>query len=211
MIEQYTTGVLLAYGVFMIGIFTPGPNILAIVGTSMSTGRTEGKSLAFGIATGSLAWGSLTLFGLTALITLYASVMTALKIAGAFYLLWLAFKAFRSALSTKDLKLKTIVVKGGSWSYYRRGVIIQMTNAKAALVWIAIMSLAMDGQAPIWVGGMVVLGTAIISFAGHWAYAVAFSTAPVVAAYGRTRRWVEGALGAYFCFASYKLITYKSS
>jgi threonine/homoserine/homoserine lactone efflux protein len=192
MIEQYTTGVLLAYGVFMIGIFTPGPNILAIVGTSMSTGRTEGKSLAFGIATGSLAWGSLTLFGLTAL-------------------LWLAFKAFRSALSTKDLKLKTIVVKGGSWSYYRRGVIIQMTNAKAALVWIAIMSLAMDGQAPIWVGGMVVLGTAIVSFAGHWAYAVAFSTAPVVAAYGRTRRWVEGALGAYFCFASYKLITYRSS
>ena len=33
MLEPHLTGILLAYGVLMIGMFTPGPNILAVIGT----------------------------------------------------------------------------------------------------------------------------------------------------------------------------------
>ncbi len=207
--EPYLAGVLLAYGVFMIGMFTPGPNILAVIGTSMSVGRTEGKALALGIATGTFCWAMLTALGLTALVSAYASLMIVLKVVGAGYLLWLAYKAFKSALTVKDLDVKAVRVAGGNSAYYKRGLVIQMTNAKAALVWIAIMSLAMDGQAPIWVAGIVVAGTSIISAVGHVIYAVAFSTAPVVAVYSKARRWIEGALGLYFCFASYKLVSYR--
>ncbi len=71
------------------------------------------------------------------------------------------------------------------------------------------MSLEMDGQAPIWVAALVVVGTSIISAVGHVTYAVAFSTSPVVAVYAKARRWIEGVLGVYFCFASYKLVTYR--
>ena len=63
MFDPYLTGILLAYGVFMIGMFTPGPNILAVIGTSMSVGRLEGKALALGVATGTLCWSMLTLVG----------------------------------------------------------------------------------------------------------------------------------------------------
>ena len=135
--------------------------------------------------------------------------MIVLKFVGAGYLLWLASKAFKSAITVKDLKVRPVRVKGGPMAFYRRGLLIQMTNAKAALVWIAIMSLAMVGQAPIWVAAFVVVGTSIISVVGHVLYAVAFSTSPVVAVYAKTRRWIEGILGVYFCFASYKLATFK--
>lgn len=67
------------------------------------------------------------------------------------------------------------------------------------------MSLAMNGQAPIWVAALVVVGTSIISGIGHVLYAVAFSKPPVVAAYSNARRWIEGVTGVYFCFASYKI------
>lgn len=209
LIDPYLTGVLLAYGVFMIGMLTPGPNILAVIGTSMSIGRVEGKALALGVATGTFFWSMFSALGLTALVPAYASVMIVLKVIGAAYLLWLAFKAFKSALTVKDLEVQPVHLSGGPWAFYRRGLLIQMTNAKAALVWIAIMSLAMDGHAPIWVAALVVVGTSIISAMGHVIYAVAFSTSPVVAAYAKFRRWIEGVLGVYFCFASYKLVTYR--
>lgn len=208
--DPYITGILLAYGVFMLGMFTPGPNILAVIGTSMSVGRTEGKALALGIATGTFCWSMLTAMGLAALVSTYASLMIVLKTVGAGYLLWLAYKAFKSALTVKDLDLRAVRLKGGRLAFYKRGLVIQMTNAKAALVWIAIMSLATDGQAPIWVAALVVVGTSIISAIGHVVYAVAFSTSPVVAVYAKARRWIEGILGVYFCFASYKLATYRS-
>ena len=210
MIDPFLTGILLAYGVFMIGMFTPGPNILAVKGTSMSVGRSEGKALALGVATGTFCWSMLTALGLTALVSAYASIMVFLKIVGAAYLLWLAYKAFKSAMTVKELDVRPVRLDGGPMAFYRRGLLIQMTNAKAALVWIAIMSLAMDGQAPIWVAAFVVVGTSIISAVGHVIYAMAFSTAPVVAAYAKARRWIEGVLGIYFCFASYKLATYRS-
>ena len=210
MIDPYLTGILLAYGVFMIGMFTPGPNILAVIGTSMSVGRSEGKALALGVATGTFCWSMRTALGLTALVSTYASIMIFLKIVGAVYLLWLAFKAFKSAMTVKELDVRPVRLDGGPVAFYRRGLLIQMTNAKAALVWIAIMSLAMDGQAPIWVAALVVVGTSIISTVGHVIYAVAFSTSPVVAAYAKARRWLEGVLGVYFCFASYELATYRA-
>ncbi len=209
MIDPYLTGLLLAYGVFMIGMFTPGPNILAVIGTSMSVGRCEGKALALGVATGTFCWSMLAALGLTALVSAYASILVLLKIVGAAYLLWLAYKAFKSAMTVKELDVQAVRVDGGPVAFYWRGLLIQMTNAKAALVWIAIMSLAMDGQAPIWVAALVVVGTSIISAVGHVMYAVAFSTSPVVAAYAQARRWIEAGLGVYFCFAGYKLATYR--
>lgn len=206
----YATGILMAYGAFILGIFSPGPNILSIIGTSMGVGRESGKALALGIASGSFLWGSLTWIGLTAVLTLYASVIVVIKVVGAAYLLWLALRAFRSAATSNEFLARRIDVTGGSWAYYRRGLIIQMTNPKAALTWIAIMSLAVNPGAPLWVGGSIVAGTTVVSLIGHRTYAILFSSAPVVAAYRRIRRGIEAGFGAFFCFASYKLLTSKT-
>lgn len=194
----------------MLGIFSPGPNILSIIGTSMAVGRNQGKALALGIASGSFLWGLLAWFGLASILALYASVMIVIKISGAAYLLWLAYKAFRSAATSVQMKVGQLALSGGSLAYYRRGLLIQMTNPKAVLTWIAIMSLAVDPNAPLWVGGAIVAGTSIISIVGHLTYAIAFSSAPMVATYQRLRRWIEAGLGTFFCFASYKLLTSKS-
>ena len=169
MLDQYIAGIIVAFGVFVMGMFSPGPNIMSIIGTSMAVGRPSGKALALGIASGSFIWGTLTLFGLTALLTAYADLLTLIKIAGACYLLFLAYKAFSSALKGKDMHAKGVRVDGGFWCYYRRGLLIQMTNPKAAFTWLAILSLALDQTAPLWVGGIVVAGTGIISMLGHLA------------------------------------------
>jgi amino acid exporter len=82
-----------------------------------------------------------------------------------------------------------------------------MTNPKAALAWIAIISLGLRENAPIWVAFSIVLGTSILSVIIHCVYAVAFSTAVMVRLYAKARRWIQGVLGAFFTFAGIRLLT----
>ena len=105
----YLPGILLSYSAFLLAIASPGPNVMAIVGTSMAVGRRQGMSLAMGVAIGSLTWGLLTVIGLSALLTQFAYGLIALKIFGGFYLLWLSYKAFKSARANADLKAKEII------------------------------------------------------------------------------------------------------
>ena len=72
------------------------------------------------------------------------------------------------------------------------------------------MSLGVEGNAPWWVSVAIVLGTTVLSTVGHLIYAVAFSARGVVAAYQRARRWIEFALGAFFCFAGIRLLTSRT-
>lgn len=204
----YLPGIGLAYTVFLVGMASPGPNILAVIGTSMAAGRREGMALALGVALGSFLWAVLSLVGLTAVLTVYAQALTALKIAGGLYLLWLAYKAFRSAASRHDLDARAIAGSHRSlWGYGFRGLAIQMTNPKAALTWIAIISLGTQDQAPISVGVAIVLGTFFLSTVLHLAYALLFSTQRMVRLYGRARRGIQAGLGVVFGFAGLRLLS----
>lgn len=163
-----------------------------------------------GISAGSFLWASMTAVGLTALISAYASVLTTVKIVGGVYLLWLAFKAFRSAASTKPIMDPAGLEAGSLRTYFLRGLTVQMTNPKVALTWIAIMSLGLAHSAPSSTALVIVVGTTILSVVGHIAYAVAFSTKRVVTAYDRARRWIDAVLGVFFTFAGIKLLTSRT-
>jgi amino acid exporter len=85
-----------------------------------------------------------------------------------------------------------------------------MTNPKAALAWIAIISLGLQEGAPLWVGAAIVIGTFVMSIAIHVLYSVAFSTPVMVRLYGKSRRVIQGVLGTFFAFASLHLLTSRS-
>src|SRR5690242_8727464 len=88
-LSVYLHGIALAYSVALVGLMSPGPNILSVIGTSMGAGRRDGAMLALGVGLGAFGWGLLTLAGLSTLIRAYAAVVTTIKIAGGVYLLWL--------------------------------------------------------------------------------------------------------------------------
>lgn len=209
--SHFLPGILLAYSAFLLAIASPGPNILAVIGTSMSVNRASGMALAMGVATGSFSWAILTVFGLSAILATYASALFVIKIFGGLYLLWLAYKSFKSAASAHDIEAKELA--GGRRSalgYFKRGYIIQMTNPKAALAWIAIISLGLSEGAPLWVGAAIVIGTYVMSVVIHLLYAVAFSTPVMMRVYGKARRGIQGVLGAFFALAGLRLLTSRT-
>lgn len=200
------SSLLLALGILIAGFVSIGPNILTIIGTSMEQGRKDGVRLAAGVGLGSGIWATLTVAGLTTLVAAYAGFVTALKVFGAAYLAWLAYKAFRSAATADDnTGLKAVSGR----NLFLHGLTIQMTNPKAALHWIAIVGLGLGTDAPVWLGLALIVSATVISVVGHVLYAVTFSTRPVIEFYRRFRRWIEGGLGTFFSFAAYKVATFE--
>lgn len=202
---SYLSGMLVAFGAFSLAVVSPGPNMIAVIGASMGAGRRSGLSLALGISAGSLCWGVLSIAGLTSLMNTYASAVIYIKLLGALYLLWLAVKSFKSAMTASEFPAPLPGEKRRDTEYFWRGVIVQMTNPKAALTWLAILAVAVDVHTPYWVGTSLVLTVVVVSLLAYIGYALVFSSARVVALYRRLRRGIEASLGVFFCLASYKL------
>jgi len=198
----------LVYGTYLIATASPGPSNMAIMGTAMRDGRRPALALAAGVVTGSLFWAILAATGVSAVLTAYAQALVVLKIAGGLYLLYLAFRAGRSAMRPGTDAVKNSAERGALRyrTLYRQGVLMHIGNPKAIMSWIAIISLgvrqdAPAGGLPAIVGGCVLLG--IMVFGG---YAIVFSTASMIALYARLRRWIEGVLSAVFAAAGLKLL-----
>lgn len=209
---QYMPGIFLALGACGLGLMCPGPNVLAVMGTAMSVGRRQGLALAAGVSAGSALWALATATGLSSLLAAYAGALVVIKIVGGVYLLWLAFKAFRSAAAAHDIETRLTAdgAARGPSVLFLRGLTVQLTNPKAALTWIAIMSLGFTPGAPLWVAGAIVVGASALSLLAHSLYALAFSTASMVRVYSRAWRWIQGALGLFFTYAGIRLLMVRT-
>jgi threonine/homoserine/homoserine lactone efflux protein len=205
--HHYLSYLVVAWMAYFIAVISPGPATLALIGTSMNHGRKAGIALAMGILTGSFIWSSLTALGLAALLTAYASMLTVLKIAGGLYLLWLAYKAFRSAMKGDDAHL--MAISGADLSarkLYLKGLGIHLTNPKAILAWISLLSLGLPPGAPPSVIGIYIAGCLTIGFLSFNGIALIFSLGPVLRGYRKARRYIEATMGAFFAFAGVKML-----
>ncbi|HEV7371175.1 LysE family translocator [Arenibaculum sp.] len=205
-VPDYWSGILIAYLTFIVATVSPGPALLATMGTAMGAGRRAGAALGMGVVCGSFTWGVLAALGLSAVLASYAGALEVIRILGCLYLLFLAWKAFRSA-ATRDVP--PAGAQGGArrspLGYFLRGWGIHLTNPKAILAWIAIISLGLKPGAPPWVAAAIVGGTMVFAVCFYTLAAVAFSTPAMVRFYGRARRWIDGFLGVFYTFAAFRL------
>ncbi|RAS25861.1 LysE family translocator [Paraburkholderia bryophila] len=202
--------VLIAYGAYFVGTASPGPSNLAIMSLAMSAGRRAALTFALGVVSGSFFWALLASLGLSAVLASYSEGLVAIKIAGGLYLLWLGFKSARSAFSTEALPTSSARPDEPPQRLYLRGLLLHLTNPKAVLVWLSIVSLAMSPAG----GGShtlpVVLGCMCIGVSVFSSYAVLFSTASARRIYLAIRRWLDGSLAIMFGIAGLKMLTSKS-
>lgn len=76
-------------------VLTPGPNMIYCISRTLCQGRAAGMVSLGGVALGFVVHLLGASFGLSALLLAAPLAFTALKVAGALYLLWLAWQAVR--------------------------------------------------------------------------------------------------------------------
>jgi threonine/homoserine/homoserine lactone efflux protein len=185
---------------------SPGPATLAISGTSMNLGRGAGLAIAAGVVCGSASWGIAAALGMSALMLANGWVFEVIRYVGAAYLLFLAAKSLKQALSkTPDVAPARVP----SSRLFMKGLLLHLTNPKAILSWGAIYAIALPegaGMADIWALFAFLISTSMFVFFG---YAMMFSSAAIAQGYRRMQRWFHLVFAALFGVASIKILTAK--
>lgn len=202
----YLPGFIAAYSILLIGASSPGPSVAMLVGIATSEGRKPALFATLGIALGSVTINILTILGIGLFLSQLAWGMSALRIIGAGYLLWLAYGAFKKALNPPEIKV-TLTSRRTPFRNFMAGYLLQVTNPKAIAFWLTIASVGAVDGASIGVIAVFVMGAFIISFSCHGVWAVALSVSVIRTTYATARRYVEASLGVFFSFAAYKLAT----
>jgi threonine/homoserine/homoserine lactone efflux protein len=142
---------------------TPGPDMTLFVGRALSSGRAAGFACFFGATTGILVHTSLVALGLSALIVAAPTAFFALKIAGAGYLLWLAFGALRhgSAFSPSSARGPERTL----FKHWATGLGINLLNPKIVIFFMTFLPQFVSVGDPNASGKLFFLGLLFIAIA----------------------------------------------
>jgi len=201
-----TSAQMLAYTAFAIGVASPGPSVLAVMGTAMAHGRARALVLAAGVVSGSLCWGLCAAFGLGALMQRYSMALWLVKLVGGCYLLWMAWQAARKVRFGARLHEAAPEPDRGAAVAYARGLGLHLTNPKAVVVWLSVVSLALPADARQADALGFVLSCACISAFIFCCYALAFSTGAARRGYRTVERGVNAVLAGVFAYAGVRML-----
>ncbi|QBY02292.1 LysE family translocator [Rhodophyticola sp. CCM32] len=190
---------------------SPGPATLAVAATSMAGGRGRGLAMAAGLSVGLAIWGVAVALGFGALVAQSASILVVLKLLGAVYLFYLAVKSGQSALRS-GAAADTAPAVADARQLFRRGLMLNLSNPKAVLAWVAALALGTDGTGQAMVVPIAVVAICAGLGGGLYAgYATLFSRRAVMAGYVRFRRWIEGVFAALFALAAIRLVLWRNA
>lgn len=121
---------------------TPGPNMIYLVSRSISQGWRAGLSSLSGTAVGFVVYLAMANLGLAAVFLVVPWLFIGVKVAGALYLLWLAYSTFRG--SGPALFEARELPRDSFGKLFRMGLITNLLNPKVALLYLAIIPQFID-------------------------------------------------------------------
>lgn len=128
--------VILFFGAAVLLALAPGPDNIFVLTQAALRGRAAGIFVTLGLCTGLIVHTTAVALGVAAIFQASALAFTLLKFIGAAYLLYLAWQAFHAgaaSLGTGNSKVLT------PSQLYRRGIIMNVTNPKVSIFFLAFL------------------------------------------------------------------------
>jgi len=115
--------------------FAPGPDNIFVLTQSIVNGKKFGLATVLGLVTGCLVHTTLLAFGVSTIIKESENLFLIIKLFGAAYLLYLAFKVFKSDASI--ILSEENVVKKNTKQLFKQGFIMNVLNPKVSIFFLA--------------------------------------------------------------------------
>lgn len=115
---------------------SPGPDIIYVLSQSLVGGYKRGIFIAVGLVSGIIVHTSLVAFGVSLIIKNSEILFWSIKIAGALYLLYLAYKVYSSPTPSFS-KDKDVVLKKSVFKDFKTGFIMNILNPKVTIFFLA--------------------------------------------------------------------------
>lgn len=181
-------------------VLTPGPNMIYLISRSITQGPMAGLVSLGGVALGFVFYMLCAAFGITALIFAVPYAYDALRLAGAAYLLWLAWEAIkpngRSPFEVRALPAAS------PRRLFAMGFLTNLLNPKIAMLYLALLPQFIDPahsvllQSIVFGSEQIVISVAVNAMIALAAGSIAAFLA-ARPAWLKVQRWVMGTvLGA---------------
>ncbi|MGJ4908185.1 LysE family translocator [Bradyrhizobium sp. HKCCYLRH2015] len=151
------TSSLLAFALVSLGmVLTPGPNMIYLISRSITQGHAAGLISLGGVATGFLAYMLAAAFGITALLFAVPFAYDALRLAGAAYLLYLAWQAVKPG-GRSPFQVRKLAIDSPR-RLFLMGLATNLLNPKIAMLYLALLPQFIDPAVGSVLTQSVVLG-----------------------------------------------------
>jgi threonine/homoserine/homoserine lactone efflux protein len=127
-------------------IVIPGPGVLFVIGRALAHGRRTALLSVAGHAAGNWVVAVCVALGVGTVVERSAAVLTAVRLAGAAYLVWLGVQAFRRRHSLAPV-LDSAAAPRGDVRAAREGLVVGVTNPKAVILFAAVLPQFVDRSA----------------------------------------------------------------
>ena len=188
---------LLAFvGVAALVIVTPGQDTALTIRNTLLGGRRAGLATALGVASGQAIWTLAASAGVAALIVASEPAFTALKFAGAAYLVVLGLQTLWGAVHGSAPRQAEQAVRQPARGALRQGFLSNLANPKMAIFFTSLLPQFAPADGPAF-PVLLALGLLFCAMTFAWlcAYASAVSRARNLLARPRVRRTLDAVMG----------------
>ncbi|MDE1182212.1 LysE family transporter [Paraburkholderia sp.] len=186
----------------LIGAMSPGPSFVIVARNAIGLSRRDGLATALGMGVGGVFFSAVALLGLYTLLATVGWLYAGLKIAGGFYLLYLASRIWRGAAAPLAFASVDARSPGNPLRSFWIGLSTQLSNPKTAIAYGSIFAALLPHSPPTWC--YFALPPAVFAIEAGWYTVVAlcFSSKRPRDLYLKSKKWVDrvaataiGALG----------------
>lgn len=188
---------IIAFNIALLAAFaSPGPALLYAVRSTLGGGRAVGIATGCGLATMAAAWTMLALLGLDGVLRLFPSAYLAMKLAGAAYLLWLAWQTWRHAGDPVSL------APNPRARAFLGGLLVNLANPKSVFFAAAVLVVIFPPGLTALEKALIVGNHLLVEVVAYSAFALTLSRTAIAERYLRAKRMLDrvaasvlGALG----------------
>ncbi|MDG4767447.1 LysE family translocator [Solwaraspora sp. WMMD406] len=160
-----STAAVIGIGTIALGmVLTPGPNMIYLASRSIVQGRQAGLISLGGVIAGFVVYLALVAVGVAAVLAIVPWLYTAIKLAGAAYLLWLAWSALRpgghSAFEPR------VLPPDSRRKLFTMGLVTNLLNPKIAILYMSLLPQFVDPARGHIIEQTMILGLTQIVVAG---------------------------------------------
>ncbi len=162
------TNILLSFiGATAILAIFPGPDNIYVLIQSITNGVKYGIATVLGLISGCIIHTSLVAFGVSAIINKNENILFLLKVFGASYLVFLAYKVYKSS---NEISLSSdIALKKDTFQLFKQGFIMNVLNPKVSIFFLAffpnfLFSQSMSSVSQFFILGFIFMGVSLVVF-----------------------------------------------
>ena len=202
---NYADSLMVLTGVLALSMISPGPNFAIVTSTAIHVSRRAGVIGGLGLAAASGTWTLLTLAGLGFVIVHAAWLYTAIRIAGAVYLIFLGAKMLWQAKKSAAPEAEQADQSEGA--IFRKAYFVSLTNPKSAAFYGSVLAVMLPPHAPLWFSASVVAIAVLLSALWYCGVAFLLSTDRVRRRFARVKALFDTVIGVILMGLGAKLLT----